>query len=708
MLLPLDNVLKSWNCFALFFLMMAVCNSRAIADTEITLLDPVANPQEEVLSFSIPVQQQATPKKIVERTVVAAQESQKIQIETLEIDPISALQGEVLAFTMPVQRQVPPPIQKPVEQVTINDSALQRVAIKNIEISLISTLNGGEDRQETNPRITDKWKQELEEINQGSSLSILFPEGVLDKENSLHLRNINDEPIVCKNDKTQSKSDITICEILEKILGIYASEGFVHHVLNNLKLENDQLTISIQEMQISPYSYRLLDEDGKELDDDTKFLKKSIICDRLESIIGKVGDPVNINQINEGFRYWKTESLVHNIEATFKTRDDSPPSKEEEEDKWKSCGEVDQANKGYLTFDILIAAKHPQQLDITFDNNAPASVGDKKFGISYRHNNLSDLGDRLDVGYTGTTTGGIKAANFNYSLPLGVKGNSLNLSFAPSWTRVTQEPFNKFDITARNQALGIEYQHSLIRKTDEELALSLGFEFQNGRTFIFNNVPVSFGNGSNDEGVTRTSTFTFGQQYIKRTPHGAWGLSSKLYFGSGLFNATANRWNEEGGIFSKWEGYLQRVQRINDKHKFAVNLQWQLTPRTLASSQQFSLGGMNSIRGYRSNARTADNGIRLSLEDYISFIDDEVGKEKIQIVPFIDLGLVWNDPSTSNGLSDQRFLFSSGISFRHYDFLGLDDLFVRLDLAYPFIKLKDRGDTLQDKGIYFLLGYTIN
>ncbi|NJN71645.1 MAG: ShlB/FhaC/HecB family hemolysin secretion/activation protein [Limnothrix sp. RL_2_0] len=691
------------------------CRSRAIADTDSTLSLASANSEKEVLSFSIPVQQPTFPQNFVEQAALNKQDSSTIQISSIEINPSSTLQTEVLTFLIsdPWQK-LPRKVVDPVEQVVMDDQKLQEIRIKNsIRINLISKLNGEQVRQETNPRIINRWEQQSEifrDTTPDSSFSILFSNEVLNEIKKDENGEIDLASIECKSENVL-ESENTICKIRDTLLAIYNDEGFIHHAPALLRLQDDQLTLSMLEMQVSGYSYRLLDGEGKPLgnpedpfDDYEKFLAESIICDRIEHIIGKVGDPVNIKQINEGFSYWKTESLINNIEATFK---------EKRGQDGKGCGESiqidsDDSARHHLALDIIVSAKSPQQGGVTFDNNAPASVGDKKFGVSYSNNNLSNLGDRLNIGYTETTTGGIKAANFNYQLPIGVKGNSISLNFSPSWTRVTQAPFNKFDITARNQALGIEYNHALIRRTDEELALSLGFEFQNGRTFIFNNVPTSFGNGANDEGLTRTSTFTFGQQYIKRTPYGGWGLSSKFYFGTGLFNATANRWNEDGGIFSKWEGSLQRIQRIDDKHTFGVNLQWQLTPRTLASSQQFSLGGMNSIRGYRANARTADNGIRLSLEDQITFIDDEVGDPKIQIVPFIDLGWVWNDPDTSNGLSDQRFLFSSGISIRDYDFLGLDNLFFRLDLAYPFIKLKDRGNTLQDKGVYFLLGYTTN
>ncbi|OKH18877.1 hypothetical protein NIES208_03955 [[Limnothrix rosea] IAM M-220] len=443
---------------------------------------------------------------------------------------------------------------------------------------------------------------------------------------------------------------------------------------------------SLNELSSSAENKAETESDLNTQTEETIFLKEKVLCDRLRSILGREGDIIHYREIEDNLAYWKTNPLIDNIEVYL--------------------SESENTENAY-DLNIVIDPEEEEQLLLGLDNSSPESVGDEKFSIAYVHNNPEKVGDRFILGYTGTTSGGIRAVNFGYEIPLGVTDKYLAFNFAPSWTKVTQRPFSKFDITARSQLASVEYRHPLIRSLEEELSFSLGFEYQNGRTFIFNDIPTAFGNGSNDDGITRTSYFTFGQRYARRSPNGAWAIDSKFTFGTDLFGATAGRWNEPGGIFNSWKLFGQRIQKLGKDHKLVIEAQLQLSPKTLPSSYQFSIGGPNTVRGYRSNARTADNGFRFSIEDYIVLDRDESGVSHTEIIPFIDLGYVWNNPDTSNGLLDQTFLLSAGIGFQWYKLFGFDDLTARLDIAYPFFNIDDRGQALQDDGIYFSINYNL-
>jgi hemolysin activation/secretion protein len=67
------------------------------------------------------------------------------------------------------------------------------------------------------------------------------------------------------------------------------------------------------------------------------------------------------------------------------------------------------------------------------------------------------------------------------------------------------------------------------------------------------------------------------------------------------------------------------VQRLSDNNLLIAQLEAQLTPNGLLPSQQFVIGGGQSLRGYRQNARAGDNGVKFSLEDRIALDKDESG-----------------------------------------------------------------------------------
>jgi hemolysin activation/secretion protein len=115
------------------------------------------------------------------------------------------------------------------------------------------------------------------------------------------------------------------------------------------------------------------------------------------------------------------------------------------------------------------------------------------------------------------------------------------------------------------------------------------------------------------------------------------------------------------------------------------------------------IGGGQSLRGFRQNARSGDNGIRLSLETRITALREEKSKRSLlQIAPFIDLGAVWNHGNNPTPAQSQSFLAASGLGLI---IEPVERLILRLDAAIPFVNLQQRGNNLQDAAIYFSTSY---
>ena len=68
----------------------------------------------------------------------------------------------------------------------------------------------------------------------------------------------------------------------------------------------------------------------------------------------------------------------------------------------------------------------------------------------------------------------------------------------------------------------------------------------------------------------------------------------------------------------------------------------QVAADSLLPLERFGLGGMNSVRGYRSNVLVRDNAVNSSIELRIPLMDDEQGWGVLQFVPFFDYGRGWN------------------------------------------------------------------
>jgi hemolysin activation/secretion protein len=181
-------------------------------------------------------------------------------------------------------------------------------------------------------------------------------------------------------------------------------------------------------------------------------------------------------------------------------------------------------------------------------------------------------------------------------------------------------------------------------------------------------------------------------------------LRSLFSIGTGLFGATINPSPEPDGRFFSWLGQVQRVQILNENNFLIVGADIQLTPDSLLPSQQFVIGGGQSLRGYRQNIRAADNGVRFSIEDRITLERNEAGAAIFQLAPFFDAGIVWNvdDNPINPFLPSQRFLAGIGLGVI---WEPQPRLTLRFDYGYPLVNLKDRGENAQDNGIHFSVRY---
>ncbi|NEN88741.1 MAG: ShlB/FhaC/HecB family hemolysin secretion/activation protein [Okeania sp. SIO3H1] len=408
-------------------------------------------------------------------------------------------------------------------------------------------------------------------------------------------------------------------------------------------------------------------------------LNKSYICDRI--LLG-VKFPFKSLELEKSLRLLRANPMFSNIQASFF---------------------LDNTKKTVI---VIVEESDPFTMSFTVDNYSPPSLGSERFGTVLRYRNLTGLGDELLASYYRSTTGGSDILDFNYRVPLNAMEGTLQFRFAPYWQNITQSDFDELDIRAKNELYEVSFRQPLIRSIRSEFALYVGFTYQEGETFLFDE-RFPFGIGPDEEGFSRTSTLRFGQNFIRRDRRGSWSFNSQFSFGLDIFDATTNPEPIPDGRFFSWLGQIQRVQKLSDDHLLIMSGDIQLSPDSLLPAQQFVIGGGTSVRGYRQNARSGDKGFRLSIEDRITLTRDAGGVPQIQIAPFIDMGYIWNQPGNPNELLDEKFLIGAGAGFLWVNFLGIDNLIVRLDYGYPFIDLDDRGDNIQNDGFHFGINYQV-
>jgi len=117
--------------------------------------------------------------------------------------------------------------------------------------------------------------------------------------------------------------------------------------------------------------------------------------------------------------------------------------------------------------------------------------------------------------------------------------------------------------------------------------------------------------------------------------------------------------------------------------------------------EQLTVGGADSVRGYRENRLVADAGFVVSLEGRVPLLTSSNGNLHLQIAPFLDYGHVKNRVGET---PDPDHIASAGLSligtaYRRIDF--------GLIYGYAFQDFDDPENNIQDDGISFTVSFRL-
>jgi len=458
--------------------------------------------------------------------------------------------------------------------------------------------------------------------------------------------------------------------VADTISQLYLEGGYI---TSRAVLVEETLDTDVVEIRVIEGSLEAIQVEG------TRRLNPSYVRSRVR--LG-ADTPLNTGALEDQLRLLRVNPLFENVEASLRAG----------------------TGLGQSILVVRISEADPFEGSVGIDNYSPPSVGAERFTTNARYLNLTGIGDEISAQYNRTTAGGAYTWDFNYRAPINAMNGTVQLRASFNENEVIQEDLQELDIQGESELYEINYRQPLIRTPRRELALSLGFTHQDGQTFTFAG-PTPFGFGPDEDGVSRTSVFKFGQEYTLRQTSGAWAFRSLFSFGTGLFDATENSDVDEDfpdGQFVSWLAQIQRVQIINPDNFLIIQADLQLAFDSLLPAQQFVIGGGQSVRGYRQNVRAGDNGFRISVEDRITLERDESGIATFVLAPFFDVGYVWNRGTNPNELLDQTFIAGLGLGIL---WEPLPNLNLRLDYGLPLVDLDDRGENAQDDGFYFSVNY---
>lgn len=385
--------------------------------------------------------------------------------------------------------------------------------------------------------------------------------------------------------------------------------------------------------------------------------------------------PLNNQKLLEGLRLLQQDPLIANISAEL------------------SSG----IQPGTNLLEIVVKERDSFSGEIATNNNRSNSIGSWQRRAQISEGNLTGLGDSLTLAYSNTD--GSHTIDTSYTIPLSPANTTLTLSAGGTDSQIIEEPFRSLNISSNARYYEANLRHPLFRRAQQdatqELAIGMSVSKIDNSSFI-SGTPIALGRGADVNGRTSVTALRGFQEYVQRDSRSVLALRSQLNIGINALDATINPAAPDSHFVS-WQGQGRWQRRLAENTDLIVQGKVQFADRSLLSSEQFAIGGQNTVRGYRQDALLADNGAFASVELHLPI--NRSPNNLLQVAPFVDFGTTWNnDGSRSAG----NTLVSTGLGLQWRS----DQLTARLDWGIPLTNLPNQRNSWQENGLYFSVRYT--
>ncbi len=414
-------------------------------------------------------------------------------------------------------------------------------------------------------------------------------------------------------------------------------------------------------------------------------LKQNYIRDRLKLATSK---PLNLNHLQEALQLLQINPLIDSVSATLAAS--STPG--------GSILQVTVTEADTFTPEIILA------------NDRTPSVGSFRRGVNITEANLLGLGDEVRLGYNNTN--GSDGIDLAYQIPWNARNGSISFSYNHSENRVIESPFDDFDIESDSDTYELTLRQPVIQTIKQQsyhdFALGLTTFLRDSDATV-SSLPFPLSPGANEQGETRVFALRFFQEYTQRNARSVFALRSQFNFGLDALDSTVNQ--QIAGVeripdsrFFAWRFQGQYVLLLGRDSLFLVRTNGQIADQRLLSSEQFSLGGVNSVRGYRQNQLLTDNGVLLSAELQLPVFRVFKDAGVVQLISFIDYGTTWNSSGIAN--PKDRSLSSMGLGLQWQQGNNFN---ARLDWGIPLVDVDvdSRERTWQENGVHFSMQWVL-
>jgi hemolysin activation/secretion protein len=352
-----------------------------------------------------------------------------------------------------------------------------------------------------------------------------------------------------------------------------------------------------------------------------------------------------------------------------------------------------------LHADVLEGSRYSLNAQIA-DDQSP-TVGAVRGQLQGSFANILGVGDILAAQYGRSQ--GLNDGYVGYSLPIASDDTRVSVRYDKNGVVVITPELNPLNVTSSFSSVGVGLSRPMYRTPEQTFTLGVSFERRQQQTFLLG-MPFPFIAGAEPNGKTVATPVRLYQDWLDRDAEHAFAARSTLSFGIQTLGATVIETSFPGtptAKFFSWLGQAQYVRRIYEDWEILLRSDLQLANRPLFQMEQIALGGLGSVRGYRTYLTVTDDGFLASGELRIPvgrlrlpYLADSDVAGTVQIVPFYDFARVWNTlrptpyPQQISGVgAGVRWYLGSGITAEFYYAKALRHVPI--------------GTSIEDRGLYF-------
>lgn len=408
----------------------------------------------------------------------------------------------------------------------------------------------------------------------------------------------------------------------------YQKRGYINSiaVIPDQEVIDQEITIKIIEGRLTSISVF-----------GNKNVSTKYIIDRIQPAINKKNQILNIYELEKALQtcipLLKLDPRIQNIHVRL----------------------IPGISMGEASLEIQVVDEKMMQFKLNANNHHSPGIGSYCGEISFRHLNPLGFGDAVHLKYG--ITEGLDDMAFSYHFPLSTRGAGLMLNADRSKSVVIVDNYKHFDLTNTVSRFSFGVKWPFFRNISREFSMTLRMERLHSKT-SFMDMPFPLG-GADSDGKANLSIIHCIHEWIYRSNHDVFGLRSTASFGLDAFNSTINE-NGPDGRFSTWLIQTQWLRHLDFwDSQFITRLDVRYSNQHLMPSQKFAIGGVRSVRGYRENRITSDDGQLASIEWHLPIariplftLSSKPEDGQLKGSCFLDYGNAHNvdaiDPSTKN------------------------------------------------------------